>query len=136
MKSAIFVESWKPHIKYKLLKPTSTSLQRPRGQSVYHAVQQDVTLLVWRHERTAGEIAAEFPVSHPAISQHLRVLLTSELITVRHAGTRRLYRANRVVLARLRAQLGAFWDSRIEKLKDAAEAAARRIASRAAVFFG
>lgn len=85
-----------------------------------------ILLLVWRRERTAGEIAAEFPVSRPAISQHLRVLLTSELITVRQAGTRRLYRANRRALARLRAQLGAFWDTRLEELKDAAEAAERK----------
>jgi DNA-binding transcriptional ArsR family regulator len=88
--------------------------------------RRHILALVWRKERTAGQIAAEFPVSRPAISQHLRVLLTSELITVRRAGTRRLYRANRRALARVRAQLGAFWDSRLEQLKDAAETAERK----------
>lgn len=85
-----------------------------------------ILALVWRQERTAGQIASEFPVSRPAISQHLRVLLTSGLISMRRAGTRRLYRANHRALARLRAQLGAFWDSRLEQLKDAAEAAERK----------
>lgn len=88
--------------------------------------RRHILALVWRQERTAGEIAAAFPVSRPAISQHLSVLLTSELITVRRAGTRRLYRANRAALKRLRAQLAAFWDSRLEELRDAAEAAERK----------
>src|SRR5690349_20083317 len=80
--------------------------------------RRHILALVWSKERTAGQIAAEFPVSRPAISQHLGVLLTSELITVRRAGTRRLYRANHRALARLRAQLGAFWDSRLKQLRD------------------
>jgi len=84
-----------------------------------------ILLLVWHRERTAGEIAAEFPVSRPAISQHLRVLLTSELVSVRQSGTRRLYRANRTTLKRLRAQLGAFWEGNLQELKTAAEAAER-----------
>jgi DNA-binding transcriptional ArsR family regulator len=88
--------------------------------------RRHIVALVWRQERTAGQIAAEFPVSRPAISQHLSVLLTAELITLRRAGTRRLYRANRRALARLRAQLGAFWDNRLEQLKDATEAAERK----------
>ena len=85
-----------------------------------------ILALVWRRERTAGEIAAKFSVSRPAISQHLRVLLTCELIAVRRAGTRRLYRADRAALKRLRTQLGAFWDNGLERLKDAAEAAERK----------
>jgi DNA-binding transcriptional ArsR family regulator len=85
--------------------------------------RRHILALVWRRERTAGQIAAEFAVSRPAISQHLKVLLTSELLTVRRAGTRRLYQANRQALARLRAQLSAFWDDSLRKLKFAAEAA-------------
>ena len=88
--------------------------------------RRHILALVWGQERTAGQIAAEFPVSRPAISQHLRVLLTSELITMRRAGTRRLYRANRMVIAHLRAQLGAFWEANLQKLKAAAQAAERK----------
>lgn len=90
------------------------------------STRRHILALVWREERTAGQIAAQFPVSRPAVSQHLKVLLKSELITMRRAGTRRLYRANRVVVARLRAQLGAFWDDNLHKLKSAAEAAERK----------
>jgi DNA-binding transcriptional ArsR family regulator len=88
--------------------------------------RRHVLVLVWREERTAGEIAAEFTMTRPAVSQHLAILRESGLVTLRREGTRRLYRANRQALARLRAQLGAFWDDRLAQLKDAAEAAARK----------
>jgi len=60
------------------------------------------------------------------ISQHLAILRESNLVTFQRNGTRRLYRANRQALARLRAELGAFWDDRLAQLKDATEAAARK----------
>ena len=82
--------------------------------------------LVWRNERTAGEIAGNFTVSRPAISQHLNVLLASELVTMRRAGTRRLYRVNRGAIARLRAELGVFWDTSLARLKVEAEPAERK----------
>jgi DNA-binding transcriptional ArsR family regulator len=88
--------------------------------------RRQILLLVWRQERTAGEIAAQFSVTRPAISQHLRVLLDCQLVSVRRAGTQRIYRANRGAVARLRAELEAFWDNSLERLKTAAEAAERK----------
>jgi DNA-binding transcriptional ArsR family regulator len=85
-----------------------------------------ILALVWRRERTAGDIAAEFAVTRPAVSQHLGVLLASELLTVRRDGTRRFYRANHRALAQLRAELGAFWDTNLAQLKSLAEAAERK----------
>jgi DNA-binding transcriptional ArsR family regulator len=41
-----------------------------------------------------GELARDFPVSRPAISQHLRVLKHAHLVTDRAAGTRRVYALN------------------------------------------
>ena len=88
--------------------------------------RRQILALVWREERTAGEIAGRFTMSRPAVSQHLTVLRQSELVSVRHEGVRRLYRANRSAIARLRTQLGAFWDDRLAQLRDAAEAAERK----------
>ena len=88
--------------------------------------RRQILALVWRHERTAGDIASKFLFSRPAISQHLGVLVTSGLLTVRRSGTRRLYRANRRAIARLRAELGAFWDTSLARLKVEAEAAERQ----------
>jgi DNA-binding transcriptional ArsR family regulator len=65
-------------------------------------------------------------MSRPAISQHLNVLLASELVTMRRDGTRRLYRANHRAVARLRAELGGFWDTSLARLKVEAEAAERK----------
>ena len=65
----------------------------------------------------AGEIAAEFTVSWPAVSQHLRVLKEAGLVTERREGTRRLYRARPEGLDDVRAFLDEFWDDKLERLK-------------------
>jgi len=88
--------------------------------------RRQILALVWRRERTAGEIAQQFDISRPAVSQHVGILLASGLVSMRRAGTRRLYLANRRNLMRLRAELGAFWDDRLALLKDRAEAAERK----------
>jgi DNA-binding transcriptional ArsR family regulator len=88
--------------------------------------RRQILVLVWRNERTAGEIAAEFTVTRPAVSQHLAILRDSNLVSVRPDGTRRLYRANRQAIAGLRAELAAFWDDRLAQLRDAAEASERK----------
>ena len=85
-----------------------------------------ILALVWDKERTAGEIASGFAISRPAVSQHLGVLRASKLVTLRRAGTRCLYRANHNAIARLRADLAAFWDRRLERLRFAAESAEHR----------
>jgi|SRR5215471_5441582 len=88
--------------------------------------RRQIVSLVWHRELAAGEIARNFSVTRPAISQHLGVLRASRLISLRREGTRRLYRANREAIAQLRDELGAFWDSRLTRLKKVAEEAERR----------
>jgi DNA-binding transcriptional ArsR family regulator len=56
-----------------------------------------------------GELAGEFPMSRPAISQHLRVLKDANLVTVRAAGTQRLYAVNPAAIESLRAYFEQFW---------------------------
>ena len=82
--------------------------------------------MVWNHERPAGEIAAHFSLTRPAVSQHLTVLLQSGLVCVRQDGTRRLYQANLDEVERLRSELKAFWDGPLLRLKAAAERAQKR----------
>lgn len=77
--------------------------------------------LVRDAELTAGEIAAEFDVTRPAISQHLTVLKEAGLVAERREGTRRLYRARREGLVGLRAFVERFWDEGLERLALAAE---------------
>jgi DNA-binding transcriptional ArsR family regulator len=94
-------------------------------QALADVTRRHILALVWRNERTAGEIASHFSMSRPGISQHLGVLLASNLVVVRRTGTRRLYRANRKAIAQLRAELGVFWDLSLSQLKREAEAAER-----------
>ena len=88
--------------------------------------RRQIITLVWTQERPAGDVAAGFGLTRQAISQHLRVLLESELVSVREAGTRRLYRANRGAIQRLRAELDSYWDESLHRLKEEAETAQRR----------
>lgn len=70
----------------------------------------------------AGEIAAHFAVTRPAISQHLTVLKEAGLIVERRDGTRRLYRTRPEALAELRAFLTEMWPDALERFKAQAEA--------------
>lgn len=55
------------------------------------------------------ELAAQLPVSRPAVSQALKVLKNAGLVSERAAGTRRIYRLNPSAVAALRDQLDTFW---------------------------
>jgi DNA-binding transcriptional ArsR family regulator len=71
--------------------------------------------------RSVGELAAELPVSRPAVSQHLRVLETAGLVTHRREGTRNLYAVNGNGVAELRVWVEGFWDEALARFKAAAE---------------
>lgn len=88
--------------------------------------RREILRLVHHEERTAGDIAAQFLVSRPAISQHLRVLIEADLVTVRKDGNRRLYRAQPETINGVIHFLNRFWEDRLDKLKLAAEAEQRR----------
>jgi DNA-binding transcriptional ArsR family regulator len=72
--------------------------------------------------RAVGELAAELPISRPAVSQHLRVLKEAGLVTERKDGTRRLYRVDPHGLTDLRQYFESFWDEALAAFAAAAEA--------------
>ncbi len=59
--------------------------------------------------RAVGELAADLPISRPAVSQHLKVLKNAGLVAEHPAGTRRIYQLDRVAVSALRDQLDTFW---------------------------
>ena len=83
--------------------------------------RRQILALVRAEELSAGEIAAQFDVTRPAVSQHLNVLKEAGLVSERRNGTRRLYRARPEGLAQLKAFLEEFWDERLDALKREAE---------------
>lgn len=66
-------------------------------------------------------IAAEFGISQPAVSQHLRVLKDAGLVTERRDGTRRIYELAPDGLAELRGYFDRFWSEALASFKAAAE---------------
>jgi DNA-binding transcriptional ArsR family regulator len=82
--------------------------------------------LVWDRELTAGQIAAEFDVTWPAISQHLNVLKTSGFVVERREGTTRFYRADHAALGPLRGVVEEHWHQGLKRMKQLAEDEARR----------
>ena len=57
-----------------------------------------------------NELAANLPVSRPAVSQHLKLLKDAGLVDEHRAGTRRIYELNEAALTALRDQLDTFWN--------------------------
>ena len=96
-----------------MLDATFHALADPRRRAILGLVRD--------RELAAGEIAARFDVTRPAISQHLAVLRGAGLVSERRDGTRRLYRARPRGAAELRLWLEAFWDEGLARLQRAAE---------------
>ena len=90
-----------------------------------------VELLAHR-ERTAGELVAEFDMSAPAISQHLKVLRESGLVTVRTEGQTRVQVLNPEGLDELGNWLEktrGFWSRNLDALERALRAEDERNAN-------
>jgi DNA-binding transcriptional ArsR family regulator len=71
--------------------------------------------------QAVGELAREFPISRPAISQHLRVLKNARLVVDRALGTRRVYQVNPEGIEALRQYFDRFWTDALAAFKTAAD---------------
>ena len=73
-----------------------------------------------RREMSVAEITAGFPVSQPAISQHLAALRRAGLVRERREGRRAYYRSDPAGLEPLAAWMERyrdFWPERLRKLR-------------------
>ncbi len=87
-------------------------------------LRREIVELLADGEVGAGDIAARFPVSRPAVSRHLRLLREAGLVVSVVDGQRRTYRLARAPLAELDA-----WLDRFRPLGGAATAAATTAAT-------
>jgi len=69
-----------------------------------------------------GQLARDFPISRPAISQHLRILKQANLVADRPIGNRRLYQLNPQGFASLREYIDQFWTQALTAFKNKVEA--------------
>ena len=81
--------------------------------------RRTIVELLAEGERSAGELAAEFETSRPAVSRHLRVLREHGLVSAREHGRRRLYALEPEPLAELDewvSRYRSFWTNRLDAL--------------------
>ena len=89
--------------------------------------RREILRLVWRDERSAGDIHRAMPeVTFGAISLHLRALADAHLVELRAEGRHRFYRARRDTLAPVAKLLESMWDDSLVRLKAVAEMEAAR----------
>jgi DNA-binding transcriptional ArsR family regulator len=94
------------------------ALGDPRRRQIFELLRKGPT--------PVGTLAAELPISRPAVSQHLKVLEAAGLVRCRQAGTRRLYTVDPEGLEQLRSWLDGFWDDALARFRQAADEKGRR----------
>jgi DNA-binding transcriptional ArsR family regulator len=84
--------------------------------------RREILRLVWREERSAGDIHRAMPdVTFGAVSLQLRALAAARLVAVRAAGRQRFYRARPDTLGPVADVLERMWDDALWRLKLAVE---------------
>ena len=71
--------------------------------------------------QAVGDLAQHFPVSRPAVSQHLRALKDAGLVRDRAEGRRRLYAVDPRGVDEVRAWLDDLWDRALAAFAEAVE---------------
>jgi len=75
-----------------------------------------------RGPQPVGALAKAFPISRPAISQHLKILKDARLVSDRAEGTRRVYQLDPAGFESVRAYLDQFWTTALDAFKAKADA--------------
>jgi DNA-binding transcriptional ArsR family regulator len=90
-----------------------TALGDPTRRAIFERLAE--------HPWAVGELAREFPVSRPAVSQHLKVLKDAGLVADRRDGNRRIYQLDADGVGALRADLERFWSKALAAYKTVVE---------------
>jgi DNA-binding transcriptional ArsR family regulator len=92
---------------------TLTALADPTRRRVFERLRSGPA--------SVGDLAADLPVSRPAVSQHLKALKMAGLVTDKPDGARRVYYIDPDGLGELRRWLDQFWDDALEAFKKEVE---------------
>ena len=92
---------------------------------IFHALAEPtrreiLELLAQRGQLSASDISKKFPVSAPAISQHLKVLRDSNLVAMEKRAQQRLYTINPKKILELEnwtRKMSKLWNERFDKLE-------------------
>ena len=93
--------------------PAFAALGDPTRRAIFEALVNG--------PRSVGDLARGFPVSRPAVSQHLRILKDAGIVSDRAVGTRRLYEIDPNGVAAMRTYLDRFWEKALDAFARAVE---------------
>ena len=86
---------------------------------ISHPLRRELLQRLAGGETRVTELAARLPVSRPAVSPHLRLMLAAGVVTERQSGRERYYSLHRDRLGevdRWLAQLDGFWAGGLRRL--------------------
>lgn len=87
--------------------------------AIAHPLRRQILDLLVEEDRPVNAIASQFPISRPAVSQHLRVLLDAGLVAEQRHGRERRYRLVPEELAEIHRWLShyeQFWKDKLQNL--------------------
>jgi DNA-binding transcriptional ArsR family regulator len=103
---------------YNAVMDAFSALAEPTRRSI-------IEMLARQGRLSASDISARFPVSAPAISQHLKVLREARLVRVEKQAQRRIYEINpdaMIELEQWARKMRELWDERFDALDRVLEA--------------
>ena len=100
---------------------SSQSRQEATLDALGNATRRQIVRLLAPGPKSVGEIAADLPVSRPAVSKHLRLLEGAELVIHRSEGNRNVFQLHRPGFDTARLWLDQFWDDALARLAMVAE---------------
>jgi len=82
--------------------------------------RRSIVMSLANGERSFGELADQYEMSRPAVSQHLKVLRDAGIVTVRPEAQRRIYSLSKEGLDEIDdwlQKVREFWAPRLDKLE-------------------
>jgi DNA-binding transcriptional ArsR family regulator len=103
----------------------STNQERDVWAALGDGTRRAIVLMLAAGPLSVGDLAAQLPVTRPAVSQHLKVLKDAGLVSEEAVGTRRIYRLDAAGVAALRERLDDFWDQALGGFRNVVERSRR-----------
>ena len=104
-----------------LLEAADPAFEDQAFKALGHRDRRALLRAIGPDELPVGDLATAAALDQPIASQHLKVLRTAGLVSVRSEGNRRLYSVDMARIGALRTFLDQFWNEKLLALKQVAE---------------
>ncbi len=106
--------------------PATTSAAGDPFEALGDRNRREILSLLGRGDKSVQEIAAELPISRPAVSRHLRLLKEAGLVAEEPHGTRRIYHLQAQGMHAVQEYLERVWGEAADRFRLVAENTERR----------